>query len=218
MKTIAKTFQTSIDIKKSQFICRLFPAQSEKEAKEIIKEISEKYKDATHNCTAYIVSDGEGYDDDGEPGGTAGRPMLNVLKKNEMENTVAIVTRYFGGIKLGAGGLVRAYSKSVLEALAIAEIVEMELYELFRFTFDYQHIKTIDGELRGKNLAIVEKQYESQVIYFVASRNVEMIKNIQEKLAKKLKIEHLGNRYLEKIEWLLLFLFNFLLFYLFYLF
>ncbi len=200
MKTIAKTFQTSIDIKKSQFICRLFPAQSEKEAKEIIKEISEKYKDATHNCTAYIVSDGEGYDDDGEPGGTAGRPMLNVLKKNEMENTVAIVTRYFGGIKLGAGGLVRAYSKSVLEALAIAEIVEMELYELFRFTFDYQHIKTIDGELRGKNLAIVEKQYESQVIYFVASRNVEMIKNIQEKLAKELKIEYLGNRYLEKIE------------------
>ena len=79
MKTIAKPFQTSIDIKKSQFICRLFPAQSEKEAKEIIKEISEKYKDATHNCTAYVVSDGEGFDDDGEPGGTAGRPMLNVL-------------------------------------------------------------------------------------------------------------------------------------------
>ena len=83
MKTIAKPFQTSIDIKKSQFICRLFPAQNEKEAKEIINEISEKYKDATHNCTAYVVSDGEGFDDDGEPGGTAGRPMLNVLKKNE---------------------------------------------------------------------------------------------------------------------------------------
>ena len=148
MKTIAKPFQTSIDIKKSQFICRLFPAQTEKEAKEIINEISEKYSDATHNCTAYVVSDGEGYDDDGEPGGTAGRPMLNVLKKNEMENLVAIVTRYFGGIKLGAGGLVRAYSKSVLETLSIAEIVDMELYEIFRFTFEYQHIKTIDGEIR----------------------------------------------------------------------
>ena len=108
MKTIAKPFQTSIDIKKSQFICRLFPAQNEKEAKEIINKISEEYKDATHNCTAYVVSDGEGFDDDGEPGGTAGRPMLNVLKKNEMENIVAIVTRYFEGIKLGAGGLVTA--------------------------------------------------------------------------------------------------------------
>ncbi|MBR5504560.1 MAG: YigZ family protein [Methanobrevibacter sp.] len=199
MRTIAKPFQNSIDIKKSQFICRLFPAQNEKEAKEIISEISEKYKDATHNCTAYVVSDGEGYDDDGEPGGTAGRPMLNVLKKNEIENAVAVVTRYFGGIKLGAGGLVRAYSKSVLECLAIAEIVEMELYELFKFTFEYQDIKTIDSELRGKNLAIIEKQYEAQVIYFVATDNVDMIRNIQEKLAKQVKIEHLGSRFLEKI-------------------
>ena len=200
MKTIAKPFQTSIDIKKSQFICRLFPAQSEKEAKEIIKEISEKYKDATHNCTAYVASDGEGFDDDGEPGGTAGRPMLNVLKKNEMENIVAIVTRYFGGIKLGAGGLVRAYSKSVLETLSIAEIVDMELYEIFKFTFEYQHIKTIDSEIRGKNLSVVEKQYEANVIYYVASNNVDMIKNIQEKLAKEVKIEHLGSRFLEKID------------------
>ena len=173
MKTIAKPFQTSIDIKKSQFICRLFPAQSEKE---------------------------EGFDDDGEPGGTAGRPMLNVLKKTEMENIVAIVTRYFGGIKLGAGGLVRAYSKSVLETLSIAEIVDMELYEIFKFTFEYQHIKTIDSEIRGKNLSVVEKQYEANVIYYVASNNVDMIKNIQEKLAKEVKIEHLGSRFLEKID------------------
>ena len=200
MKTIAKPFQTSIDIKKSQFICRLFPAQTEKEAKEIINEISEKYSDATHNCTAYIVSDGEGYDDDGEPGGTAGRPMLNVLKKNEMENLVAIVTRYFGGIKLGAGGLVRAYSKSVLETLSIAEIVDMEIYEIFRFTFEYQHIKTIDAEIRSKNLAVVEKQYETNVIYFVASNNMDIINNIQEKLVNEVKIEHLGSRFLEKIE------------------
>ena len=199
MKTIAKPFQTSIDIKKSQFICRLFPAQTESEAKEIINEISEKYKDATHNCTAYVVNDGEGFDDDGEPGGTAGRPMLNVLKKNDMENIVAIVTRYFGGIKLGAGGLVRAYSKSVLEALAIAEIVDMELYEIFRFTFEYQHIKAIDSEIRSKNLAVVDKQYEANVIYFVASNNVDMINNIQEKLAGEVNIEHLGSRFLEKI-------------------
>ena len=200
MKTIAKPFQTSIDIKKSQFICRLFPAQNEQEAKEIINRISEEYKDATHNCTAYVVSDGEGFDDDGEPGGTAGRPMLNVLKKNEMENIVAIVTRYFGGIKLGAGGLVRAYSKSVLETLSVAEIVDMELYEIFRFTFEYQDIKTIDSELRSKRLAVVEKQYEAQVIYFVASKNVDMVNNIQEKLSNSVKIEHLGSRFLEKLD------------------
>ena len=200
MKTIAKPIQTSIDIKNSQFICSLFPSKNEQEAKEIINKISEEYKDATHNCTAYVVSDGEGFDDDGEPGGTAGRPMLNLLKKNEMENIVAIVTRYFGGIKLGAGGLVRAYSKSVLETLSIAEIVDMELYEIFRFSFEYQHIKTIDNEIRSKNLAVVEKQYEANVIYFVASNNEDMIKNIQEKLAGVVNIEHLGSRFLEKID------------------
>ena len=200
MKTIAKSFQSSIDIKKSQFICRLFPAQNEKEAKAIIREISEKYKDATHNCTAYVVSDGEGYDDNGEPGGTAGRPMLNVLKKNEIQNVVAIVTRYFGGIKLGAGGLVRAYSKSVLETLAIAEIVEMELYEIFKFSFDYAHIKTIDSELRGKKLAIIHKEYDVNVSYFVATENIEMIENLKEKLSKEANIEDLGSRYLEKID------------------
>ena len=200
MKTIAKSFQSSIDIKKSQFICRLFPAQNEKEAKAIIREISEKYKDATHNCTAYVVSDGEGYDDNGEPGGTAGRPMLNVLKKNEIQNVVAIVTRYFGGIKLGAGGLVRAYSKSVLETLAIAEIVEMELYEIFKFSFDYAHIKTIDSELRGKKLAIIHKEYDVNVSYFVATENIEMIENLKEKLSNEASIEDLGSRYLEKID------------------
>ena len=132
--------------------------------------------------------------------------MLNVLKKNEMENIVAIVTRYFGGIKLGAGGLVRAYSKSVLETLSIAEIVDMELYEIFRFSFEYQHIKTIDNEIRSKNLAVVEKQYEANVIYFVASNNEDMIKNIQEKLAGVVNIEHLGSRFLEKIDWFFIFL------------
>ena len=129
--------------------------------------------------------------------------MLNVLKKNEMENIVAIVTRYFGGIKLGAGGLVRAYSKSVLETLSIAVIVDMELYEIFRFSFEY---KTIDNEIRSKNLAVVEKQYEANVIYFVASNNEDMIKNIQEKLAGVVNIEHLGSRFLEKIDWFFIFL------------
>ena len=117
-----------------------------------------------------------------------------------MENIVAIVTRYFGGIKLGAGGLVRAYSKSVLETLSIAEIVDMELYEIFRFTFEYQDIKTIDSELRAKRLAIVEKQYEAQVVYFVASNNVDMVNNIREKLSNSVKIEHLGSRFLEKLD------------------
>ena len=199
MKTIDKFYQNQIDIKKSQFICRLYPVQTEKEAKEIIAKISEEFKDATHNCSAYYVSDGEGYDDDGEPGGTAGRPMLNVLKKNELQNSVAIVTRYFGGIKLGAGGLVRAYSKSVLETLAIAEIVEMEKYELFSFTFDYQHIKLVDSDLRSQKIDIIDKIYDANVTYIVATENKERLDNLKEKLAKEVKIDYLGNKYLKKL-------------------
>lgn len=200
MKTIDKFYQNQIDIKKSQFICRLYPVQTEKEAKEIIAKISEEFKDATHNCSAYYVSDGEGYDDDGEPGGTAGRPMLNVLKKNELQNSVAIVTRYFGGIKLGAGGLVRAYSKSVLETLAIAEIVEMEKYELFSFTFDYQHIKIVDSDLRAQKIDIIDKNYDANVTYIIATENKERLDNLKEKLAKEVKIDYLGNKYLKKLQ------------------
>ena len=200
MKTIAKPYQSTIDIKKSKFICRLYPAQNEKEAKEIISKISEEFKDATHNCSAYLVSDGEGYDDNGEPGGTAGRPMLNVLKKNNLENSVAVVTRYFGGIKLGAGGLVRAYSKSVLETLAVAEIVEMEAYELFKITFNYQDIKTIDNDIRTENLQITSKEYDSLVKYSIATENAAQINGFKEKYNDRIQVEYLGKRYLEKIN------------------
>ena len=129
MKTIAKAVQSEINVKKSQFICHLFPTKTKKESKEIILKVNEQYSDATHNCTAYIVTDGEGFDDDGEPGGTAGKPMINVLRKNELHNVTAVVTRYFGGIKLGTGGLTRAYSHAAqlgIEAAKTAKLLTME--------------------------------------------------------------------------------------------
>ena len=176
MKTIAKPYQSTIDIKKSKFICRLYPAQNEMEAKEIISKISEEFKDATHNCSAYLVSDGEGYDDDGEPGGTAGRPMLNVLKKNNLQNSVAVVTR------------------------AVAEIVEMEAYDLFKVTFGYQDIKSIDNDVRSQNLAVTGKEYDSLVRYTIATDNVEKIDGFKEKYNDKIQVEYLGRRYLEKMD------------------
>ena len=136
MKTIEKAVQSEINIKKSQFICSLFPTKTKKESKEIIQKLNQQYYDATHNCTAYITNDGEGYDDNGEPSGTAGKPMINALRKNDLHNVTAVVTRYFGGIKLGAGGLVRAYSKSVLEAIEASEIIEVEYYDVYNITFN----------------------------------------------------------------------------------
>ena len=198
MKTIAKSVQSEINVKKSQFICHLFPTKNKKESKEIILKVNEQYNDATHNCTAYIVSDGEGFDDDGEPGGTAGKPMINVLRKNELHNVTAVVTRYFGGIKLGAGGLVRAYSKSVLEAINEAEILEVELYDVYTLVFEYSDIKLADGEVRNNNLEVVNKEYSDKVSYDVVSKDFRDIEKIFEKYNGKIDVNFKNKEVLVK--------------------
>ncbi|MGL4669297.1 MAG: YigZ family protein [Methanobacteriaceae archaeon] len=168
MKTVAKTYKHEIIIKKSSFICRIFPVSNINEAKSIISKIATKYSDATHNCSAYIVDGVKWSDDDGEPSTTAGKPMLNVLEKNGLDNVLAIVTRYFGGIKLGAGGLVRAYSSSVIETLKIANIVNMGHFEIYELKFDYNILKAIEAELRAFNVTIINKSYEDKIKYNIA--------------------------------------------------
>ena len=199
MKTIKTPVQIEINVKKSQFICSLFPTRNKKESKEIIQKLNQQYSDATHNCTAYIVSDGEGFDDDGEPGGTAGKPMINVLRKNELHNITAVVTRYFGGIKLGAGGLVRAYSKSVMEAIGEAEILEIEEYEVYTITFEYSEIKTADTEVRNNSLEVIDKDYSDKVSYDIVSKDERDIPKIFEKYAGKIKTSFKNKQFLEKI-------------------
>lgn len=199
MKTIKKAVQSEINIKKSQFICSLVPTRTKAESKEVIQKLNQQYSDATHNCTAYIVSDGEGFDDDGEPGGTAGKPMINVLRKNELHNVTAVVTRYFGGIKLGAGGLVRAYSKSVMEAIGEAEILEIEEYDVYEITFEYSHIKTADTEVRNNTLEVIDKQYSDKVSYDIVSKDNRDIMKIFEKYSGKIKVNFKNKQFLEKI-------------------
>ena len=128
-KTISKSVQAEITEKKSKFIANLFPVQNLEDAENLIKQTKKNYHDARHNCVAYrIVKDGiivEKSSDDGEPSGTAGAPMLNILQKNGLANVLVIVTRYFGGILLGTGGLVRAYSDSLIKAIEEISLVEM---------------------------------------------------------------------------------------------
>ncbi|MBQ2832196.1 YigZ family protein [Methanobrevibacter sp.] len=198
MKTIKEPVQSEINVKKSQFICSLYPTRTKAESKEIIQKLNQQYSDATHNCTAYIASDGEGFDDDGEPGGTAGKPMINVLRKNELHNVTAIVTRYFGGIKLGAGGLVRAYSKSVMEAIGEAEILEIEEYEVYEIIFEYSDIKLADSEVRNNNLEVIDKQYSDKVIYEIVSKDGRDILKIFEKYSGKINTSFKNKQFLEK--------------------
>ena len=198
MKTIRNPVQSEINVKKSQFLCSLFPTKTKAESKEIIQKLNAQYSDATHNCTAYITSDGEGFDDDGEPGGTAGKPMINVLRKNELHNVTAVVTRYFGGIKLGAGGLVRAYSKSVMEAIGEADILEIEEYDVFTITFEYSEIKTADSEVRNNNLEVIDKEYSDKVSYDIVSKDNRDILKIFEKHSGKIEAIFKNKQFLEK--------------------
>lgn len=130
--TIAKNIRTEQVISKSRFICSLKKVKTEGEAQEFIKAVKKEFWDATHNCSAYVIDEQhQRSSDDGEPSGTAGMPMLGVLRKQELQQVAAVVTRYFGGIKLGAGGLVRAYSGSValaLEAAGLSQKVKIGLY------------------------------------------------------------------------------------------
>ena len=197
MKTIAKKSTSELKIKKSQFICRLYPTKTKEESKKIIQKVSEEFKDATHNCTAYITENGEGYDDNGEPSGTAGKPMINALRKNDLHNITAIVTRYFGGIKLGAGGLVRAYNKSVLEAIENSEIIDMEQYDVYTIEFKYEDMKLIESELRNNKLKTINKTYQEKIKYEVISSNNSDVKDLFSKYNGKFKVSFKNKQWFE---------------------
>ena len=146
MKLINDSIMNTIIINKSEFITRLYRVNNVNEVTEILAQIRKKHYDATHNCYAYIIGDNKEIQkcsDDGEPAKTAGAPMMDSLLKNDVTNILAIVTRYFGGILLGAGGLVRAYSQSVSEALKKCVFYEKKKQAHFTFTTSYSGYNTI---------------------------------------------------------------------------
>lgn len=163
MKTISNNIEEEIIINKSRFICKLFIINSAKDANNIIKKNKEIYKDANHNCYAYIVENIKKSSDDKEPSGTAGLPILNVLESNNLSNVLCIVIRYFGGVKLGTGGLIRAYTKSVTTALKLTNIKELIKYNVISIAFNHNNTKNIDYIL--KDTIIISKNFENIVNY-----------------------------------------------------
>lgn len=146
MFRIQNTYENTIVIEKSQFITRIFRVNTVEEVNATLEYIRKKHYDATHNCYAYILGDNaeiQKCSDDGEPQKTAGAPMMDVLKKNNVTNILAVTTRYFGGILLGAGGLVRAYSESVSSCLKLAELYDIKPVRKFTFTTSYSGYNTI---------------------------------------------------------------------------
>lgn len=148
--------------KKSRFIATTRPVESEEEAIAFIGEMKKKYWDATHNCSAFVIGENhqiQRCSDDGEPQGTAGRPMLDVLLGEDIHNMAVVVTRYFGGTLLGTGGLVRAYSKAVQEGLANSKILEKKTGFLLKMSTDYNGIGKIQYLLGKRKIAITASEY-----------------------------------------------------------
>lgn len=181
MNTINRVYEFTQEIKKSTFICTLIPVNSIEEVNDNLKQIRKKYYDATHNCYSYVLTNKDGTSsikasDDGEPSQTAGVVILDVLQKNELTNILAVVTRYFGGIKLGAGGLVRAYSSSTSGAVKTIEFVPIIKMININIKFDYSYANEILKLF--KNYKEIESKYETNIslTYEIPEADKEFLK------------------------------------------
>lgn len=185
MKTISEKITNELIIKNSKFITIIYPITSIENIQGLIDETKLVYPKATHYCYAYIINDIKRSSDDKEPSGTAGTPMLNVLTKENYTNILVITVRYFGGIKLGAGGLVRAYSKSVKEALNIATTIDLELGYKVQITASYSQQKELDYLL--KNALIIKKEYQEKIEYevLISKDSIQLLNNYDHKILKE---------------------------------
>lgn len=165
MPRIKEDVISNLEIKKSRFITYLHRTNQEEEAKDFLKAIKKEHSGANHHCTAMIIGSLVRSNDDGEPSGTAGHPMLDVLQGNKMDDILAIVVRYFGGTKLGTGGLVKAYSESVSQALKKACLTEMTMFKEYKITFGYDWIGKLDAYFRNHQIEILSKEYDQNVTY-----------------------------------------------------
>ena len=188
MYSINDNINNTYTIKKSKFITYLYRVNNINEVNNLINNLKNQYQDATHVCFGYIVDNMEKCSDDKEPSGTAGLPILNTLKAHNLNNVLAIVIRYFGGIKLGTGGLSRAYATSVKECLDKTSIIELIEGYLIELEFDYNQTKLIDYMLHNKE--IINKDYNHNIVYkfYLNKDELDFIKEL-EKIAIHLSIK-----------------------------
>ncbi|KGR80105.1 YigZ family protein [Ureibacillus manganicus] len=169
-KTVKGFGEQEIIISKSRFIAYVNRAETEEDALSFIDKIKKMHPTATHNCSCYMVGEHDQIqkaNDDGEPSGTAGVPMLEVLKKQGLKDTVVVVTRYFGGIKLGGGGLIRAYGKATTEGITAAQVVERKLHHFMKISIDYTWLGKVENEIRSSHYKLDNIQYTDLVDIYV---------------------------------------------------
>jgi len=190
MKTVFEEYRCLYEIERSKFYGFIFHVAQEEEFKNKLKEIKKELPKATHYCYAYVLENKQKSNDDGEPGGTAGMPILETIKNNDLVNVGVVVVRFFGGIKLGAGGLVRAYSHTTNLACKGAHIQEVSDIPTYELRFAYNLINVLDQEL--KDVDIIEKRFEEEVIYRIATSDQEISKRVINATNGQVQIKDLG--------------------------
>lgn len=205
--TIKENTQYILTEKKSKFIANLIKINSKEEAEDIIKQYKKKYFDARHNCIAYRVIENdtvfEKFNDDGEPSGTAGAPMLNILQKNNLCNVVIIVTRYFGGILLGTGGLVRAYSDSLIGAIDIAIKITQTIGIEMEVILDYNQFEKFQHYCRINKIEIKNTKYLDNIICRISMEGAvkdKLLEDFQNKSLNIINLEVFGKTFVVKNE------------------
>lgn len=183
-KTLHKFGSDEYIVEKSTFIGYTKPIKTEEEAIEFVNEIKKKHKDATHNVWAYTVGENmniQRYSDDGEPQGTAGIPTLEVIKKEDLRDVVVVVTRYFGGIKLGAGGLVRAYTKGAKIGIEAGIVIEKVKYTEVKIKIEYTQLGKIQNEIMNLGFTVKDTIYSEDVEIIVYSK-VEEVQSLKDRM------------------------------------
>ena len=201
MYRIAKEYIRTMEIEKSRFITYTKKVFSEEEAKQYLQEIRKMHPNATHHCYAFVIGanhEQQRSNDDGEPAGTAGVPMLEALRLSKIHDCIVVTVRYFGGIKLGAGGLVRAYSSSV--SLCLQEAPKVELCEMleYKISFGYEWINKIDYLLQSKNAIILSKDYDVNVTYSFELNDASIEKALRELSSGTLQVPSPTSMIIEK--------------------
>ena len=205
MKIIKNEISSELTEKKSRFIANIFYVETKDEAEEKIKEIKKKYHDARHNCSAYRILDGQNIieksSDDGEPSGTAGAPMLNILQKNDLVNIVVIVTRYFGGILLGTGGLVRAYSDVTIDAIEKAKKTEICIGKEYEVKVDYDNLESLKYYCKINNINVTKIEYFEKTICNLEIQEEyinKFIEDIEKRTLNILEYKEIKEKYIQK--------------------
>ena len=205
LTTIQQNTEFVLTEKKSKFIANLIKVQSQKEAENTIKQYKKKYHDARHNCIAYRVLENEQIveksNDDGEPSGTAGAPMLNILQKNNLCNVLVIVTRYFGGILLGTGGLARAYSDAASGAINGANKTNIAIGVEAKVTLDYNYFEKFQYYCKINDIEITNANYLDNIVCKISmedAKKVKLLKDYEEKNINLNSLEFFGKKIITK--------------------